>query len=75
MHVMLRHKQTDSLTKKINKTHSKELRKAMAVRVETYQHSKLQNLQSHLFRFSLQMWRDAKMKRKTRRQENDHMNP
>lgn len=39
-----------------------ELRKAVAVQLKTYRHSKLQNLQSHLFRFSLQMWRDAKKK-------------
>lgn len=50
-------------------------RKAMTVQLKIDQHSKLQNLQSHLFRFSLQMWRDAKNKEgKQEDRKNDHMN-
>lgn len=41
----------------------------MKVWIKTYQHSRLQKLTIHLFRFSLQMWRNAKNEEENKRQE------
>lgn len=66
---MLQHKQSDPSTKAKSKprwgiTQSND---CAAKNLSAFQ---TQNLQSHLFRFSLQMWRDAKNQReKTGRQE------